>query len=530
MAGPGRSRRVPVWVADTEATRVVRGGSRVRRWCAGGRSGWSRSAGRRGGRGRASPAWVLSRWWWVQQAARLGSLVGPPSDQAVMWSSSASAARAAAPGEPAIDVAGADVVGEPGRWVVGGAAVVEQGARQRVGDQPAPHPVRGRLAGEGGGDRAVPDELGGLVVGPGQRRVRDRRPGSAACPGSPAGSAGPARSRRRCCQPASLSPPSALAVAGVARCRCRGGRCRCGVGAVASEAAVEQGGEEVRAAGIHRPRIISTQTAGQPGQPRERPRRIGRGQHRPQRAHPVRLGGDHHPPIPTGLPVSRLRPVGVGGDHRTSQRRLELGQGLLRRPRQHPGLHGAGQLRRQHPGGVVDRTRFRRVDLPGLPQRVGLGQRAQQPAGQPDPGTARCPGTGAAPPRPRPGRTRCPPPPTAPNTAPYPPDGGGPARPAAGPAARPPTTTSRSNPTIASINVSSGSRAGSAVAESRSSASHPEGSHLPKASTGSSGAASSHSGGSQSRTLSRSASASASSRSSAPSNPSSNSSAGTWQP
>ena len=37
----------------------------------------------------------------------------------------------------------------------------------------------------------------------------------------------------------------------------------------------------------------------------------------------------------------------------------------------------------------------------------------------------------------------------------------------------------RSNPIIASISVSSDSRAGSAVAESRSSASHPDGSQLP---------------------------------------------------
>ncbi len=43
---------------------------------------------------------------------------------------------AAAAGESAVDVAGADVVGEPGGWVVGAAAVVEQGAREGVGDQP----------------------------------------------------------------------------------------------------------------------------------------------------------------------------------------------------------------------------------------------------------------------------------------------------------------------------------------------------------------------------------------------------------
>ena len=48
----------------------------------------------------------------------------------------------------AVHVAGPHVIGEPGRRVVGGAAVVEQRARQGVGDQPTPHPVRGHLAGE----------------------------------------------------------------------------------------------------------------------------------------------------------------------------------------------------------------------------------------------------------------------------------------------------------------------------------------------------------------------------------------------
>ena len=39
-----------------------------------------------------------------------------------------------AAGSPAVHVAGPDVVGEPGGWVVGGAAVVELGAREQVGE------------------------------------------------------------------------------------------------------------------------------------------------------------------------------------------------------------------------------------------------------------------------------------------------------------------------------------------------------------------------------------------------------------
>ena len=62
-------------------------GSRGGRWCAGARSGWSRSADRRGGRGRASPRRrraAVMRWWSERAAARLGSLVvaavGPGGD------------------------------------------------------------------------------------------------------------------------------------------------------------------------------------------------------------------------------------------------------------------------------------------------------------------------------------------------------------------------------------------------------------------------------------------------------------------
>ena len=50
-----------------------------------------------------------------------------------------------------------------GGWVVGGAAVVEQGAGERVGDQAARDSVGGDLAGQRGGDGAVADEFGGLV-------------------------------------------------------------------------------------------------------------------------------------------------------------------------------------------------------------------------------------------------------------------------------------------------------------------------------------------------------------------------------
>ena len=90
--------------------------------------------------------------------------------------------------------------------------------------------------------------------------------------------------------------------------------------------------------------------------------------------------------------MPRLRPVGIRGNHRTRQRRLELGHGLPRRPRQHPRLHRPGQLVGQHPGRLIDRTGLRGVDPPGLPQRKRLGQRRQQPTRQPDPGTRAAPG------------------------------------------------------------------------------------------------------------------------------------------
>ena len=59
-----------------------------------------------------------------------GAAVGP-GDHVVELGVGGSLAAA---GEPAGDVAGPYVVGEPGGWVVGGAAVVEQGAREQVGE------------------------------------------------------------------------------------------------------------------------------------------------------------------------------------------------------------------------------------------------------------------------------------------------------------------------------------------------------------------------------------------------------------
>src|SRR6266702_6901153 len=91
--------------------------------------------------------------------------------------------------EPAALVPGDDVLGEVRRWPVGAAAVVDQPA-DRVGDQAVPGAglVRGDPAGQGGGDRAVPVQLAGLLVqleegGQGDGDLH-RRGGSAA--GSPA--------------------------------------------------------------------------------------------------------------------------------------------------------------------------------------------------------------------------------------------------------------------------------------------------------------------------------------------------------
>ena len=98
-----------------------------------------------------------------------GAAVGPGGDVVEFGVGGSSAAA----DEPAVDVPGSDVVGECGGWVVGGAAVVEQGAREGVGDQAAPDAVGGGLAGEGGGDGADTDEFGGVVVGADQGGVRD---------------------------------------------------------------------------------------------------------------------------------------------------------------------------------------------------------------------------------------------------------------------------------------------------------------------------------------------------------------------
>jgi hypothetical protein len=96
--------------------------------------------------------------------------VVPP---ARVWSSSALAALRRHRGEAAVLVAGTDVIGEGGGWAVGGAAVVEQGARGGVGEQAVSDAVGGDLAGHLGGDGAVADEVGGLVVGADQGGVGD---------------------------------------------------------------------------------------------------------------------------------------------------------------------------------------------------------------------------------------------------------------------------------------------------------------------------------------------------------------------
>ena len=150
--------------------------------------------------------------------------------------------------------------------------------------------------------------------------------------------------------------------------------------------------------------------------------------------------------------VPLLGAVGVGGEHGTREGGLELGQGLLRRLVQDPGLHarassGASIQVASSTAGPSS------VDLPGLPQRVCVGQRRQQPVGQPDPGaggTARqvqrdpdlVGGVLAAHARPA-RRVRC----LVGAGA------GGPARPAVGPAGRPPRRRpgrTRSSPRSAS--------------------------------------------------------------------------------
>ena len=103
---------------------------------------------------------------------------------------------------------------------------------------------------------------------------------------------------------------------------------RGGVG-VEDEAAGEQRGEDVGAAGVHGAGVVRAEAAGQPGEPGERPGGFGRGEQRPQCGHPVGLRGDHHPAVAAGVAVPRLGAFGVDGEYGAGQRGFELGRRLL---------------------------------------------------------------------------------------------------------------------------------------------------------------------------------------------------------
>src|SRR5690606_2749257 len=71
-------------------------------------------------------------------------------------------------------VAVAYVLGEVGGWGVAGAPDVQDGAAGGVGDQAPPGASGGQGAGGDGIDRAVPDELAGLLARPEQGGQRDQ--------------------------------------------------------------------------------------------------------------------------------------------------------------------------------------------------------------------------------------------------------------------------------------------------------------------------------------------------------------------
>lgn len=88
--------------------------------------------------------------------------------------------------------------------------MIEQGARDRVAQQPPPGVVGGDLPGQLGGDRPVADQLAGLVIEPEQHGDRhDHRHQRLSCRAcAPRGSsantarASPARNRATVCSPA----------------------------------------------------------------------------------------------------------------------------------------------------------------------------------------------------------------------------------------------------------------------------------------------------------------------------------------
>ena len=293
-----------------------------------------------------------------------------------------------------------------------------------------------------------------------------------------------ARRRRRSASPSAVGAVGAVGVRRRRRRRCR--RCRL----VGSPASVSVSVSRRRRPLSRAARMSARRASIERGSSEPRPRASRVSQVNAPAAS-VAVSIAHNVPIPSGSAVTTTRrsrracwcrcsaPSGSAASTARASAALSWARVCSGARGSTRACTALGQLVGQHHGGVVDRAGLRGVDPPGLPQRIRVGQRRQQPAAPARSGHTRCPGPGAARPRPRRGRTRCPPPPTAPNTAPCRWDGGGPARRAAAPAAPPPTSASRSNPIIASISVSSDSRAGSAVAESRSSASHPDGAHLP---------------------------------------------------
>ena len=297
------------------------------------------------GRARTcQPPPACLRWWWrTQYPARLVRAGRAAVGVGVHVVEFAVDHRAPAAGEPAVHVPGLDEVGERDGWGVGGAAVVEQCPGGGVEQQPPPGRGGGDLAGHLGGDRAVAEQLAGVVGEPEQRGHRHQD------------------LHQR-----------------LARVH-RGGQDLVGV----AQPATEQVGEQVGAALVHGAGVIGSAAAGEAGEPFEGGDRVRCGEQCPQRRHPVVFGVDRDPPALPRRLVALLCPGRVDGDDRALERGPQLRGGLLRRPGQHPGLDRGRMLGGQVGGGLGDGGDPPLIEQPRLPRRQRGGQPIHQCGGLP---------------------------------------------------------------------------------------------------------------------------------------------------
>ncbi len=208
--------------------------------------------------------------------------------------------------EPARPIPGADMPGKPRRGEPA-PADLHHTPVDRVGQQPPPTGLGGKLTGQPGGDRPIPDEFPGSVGQPEQRRQRDDHP--------------------------DLDPDRGIIVEPTQQ-----------------KVGQDVGAAFIRAAGITRGGGV----AGQGVDPLVSGLGIRCGQQRPQLGHPVLDRLDPYRAFPAALGVAVRGAGGVDGEHGPAQRLAEQGMAASPAPGQNPFFHGCGVGVGQDAGGLDD--------------------------------------------------------------------------------------------------------------------------------------------------------------------------------